>query len=85
MRQRSGCHVRRESVYSAAMTDDESQSIYIHDADRNRFHATWSRSMKSLIVTVGPSDPSGRKWRQVLLDPDQTQQLRDFLTETLPT
>ena len=41
--------------------------------------------MKSLIVTVGPSDPSGRKWRQVLLDPDQTQQLRDFLTETLPT
>jgi hypothetical protein len=40
--------------------------------------------MKSLIVTVGPPDPSRREWRQVLLDPDQAAQLRDFIATTHP-
>jgi hypothetical protein len=40
--------------------------------------------MKSLIVTVGPPDPSGREWRQVSLDPDQAAQLREFIAQTHP-
>ena len=65
------------------MADDELQPILLH-AEGNRLHATWSGSVKSLIVTVGPPDPSGLEWRQVMLAPDQASQLRDFLSETLP-
>jgi hypothetical protein len=66
------------------MADDERPLILLHDAEGNRFDATWSKSRRSLIVTVGPPDRTARKWRQVLLDPEQAEQLRDFLNETLP-
>jgi hypothetical protein len=64
--------------------DDHGRELLLRDADQTRFHAGWSKSKKSLIVTVGPPDPSGRRWRQILLSPEQAAQLRDFLTETLP-
>jgi hypothetical protein len=67
------------------MTANEQQpSFVVSDRDENRFDATWSRSMKSLIVTVGPPDPSGCEWRQVSLDPEQAAQLRDFIDRTHP-
>lgn len=59
-------------------------TMHILDRDGNRLDATWSKSMKSLIVTVGPPDPSGREWRQVSLDPDQAAQLQEFIAQTHP-
>jgi hypothetical protein len=64
--------------------DEQLPNMLTLDRDGNRFDATWSKSMKSLIVTVGPPDPSGREWRQVSLDPEQAAQLRDFINETHP-
>jgi hypothetical protein len=64
--------------------DKELPTMLVFERDGNRLDATWSRSMKSLTVTVGPPDPSGRKWRQVSLDPDQAAQLRDFIAQTHP-
>lgn len=63
----------------------ELPTMLMFDGDGNRLDLTWSKSMKSLVVTVGPPDPSGREWRQVLLDPDQAAQLRDFIAETHPS
>jgi hypothetical protein len=57
--------------------DEQLPDMLTLDRDGNRFDATWSKSMKSLIVTVGPPDPSGREWRQVSLDLEQAAQLRD--------
>ena len=62
--------------------DEQLPNMLTFDLEGNRLDATWSKSMKSLILTVGPPDPSGREWRQVLLDPDQAAQLRDFIGET---
>ena len=64
--------------------DERHPTLLIFDRDGNRLDATWSKSMKSLTVTVGPPDPSGRKWRQASLDPEQAAQLRDFIAETHP-
>jgi hypothetical protein len=64
--------------------NEELPTMLVYDRDGNRLDATWSRSMKSLIVTVGPPDPSGREWRQVSLDPDQAAQLREFIAQTHP-
>jgi hypothetical protein len=64
--------------------DEQLPNMLTFDRDGNRFDATWSKSMKSLIVTVGPPDPSGREWRQVSLDPEQAAQLRDLINETHP-
>ena len=68
----------------AMATDEQHPTILVFDRDENRLHATWSKSMKSLIVTVGPSNPAGREWRQVFLDPEQAAQLRDFIARTHP-
>jgi hypothetical protein len=59
-------------------------SFVVLDQEENRLDATWSKSMKSLIVTVGPPDPSARSWQQVLLNPDQVAELRDFIDRTHP-
>jgi hypothetical protein len=64
--------------------DEPAENFLAFDREENRFHATWSKSMKSLIVTVGPPDASGRDWRHVALDPDQVTQLRDFIDRTHP-
>ncbi len=64
--------------------DDQLPTMLVFDRDKNRLHAAWSKSMKSLMLTVGPPDPSGREWRQVSLDPDQAAQLRDFIGRTHP-
>ena len=64
--------------------DEELPAMLVFDRDENRLDATWSKSMKPLIVTVGPPDPSGREWRQVSLDPEQAAQLRDFIARTHP-
>jgi len=66
------------------MGDDQDLTLLVFDCEGNRLDAGWSKSMKSLIVTVGPPDPSGREWRQVALDPDQAAQLRDFIAATHP-
>ena len=72
--------------HTRAMAKDEQlPTMLTFDRDGNRLDATWSKSMKSLILTVGPPDPSGREWRQVLLDPDQAAQLRDFIAKTHPS
>jgi hypothetical protein len=66
------------------MTDEDTSGLLLFDRDGDRLHAVWSKSMRSLIFTVGPPDPSGSSWRQVSLDADQAAQLRDFITETHP-
>ena len=72
-------------LHTQAMAKDEQlPTMLVFDRDENRLHATWSKSMKSLMVTVGPPDPSGREWRHVSLDPDQVAQLRDFIDRTHP-
>jgi hypothetical protein len=68
----------------AMATDEQLPTMSVFDRDENRLDATWSRSMKSLIITVGPPDSSGREWRQVSLDPEQAAQLRDFIERTHP-
>jgi hypothetical protein len=65
-------------------TDEQHPTISLSDPDENRLDAIWSKSMKSLIVRVGPPDPSRREWRQLLLDPEQATQLREFSAETHP-
>ncbi|HMJ01160.1 MAG TPA: hypothetical protein VK488_15110 [Gaiellaceae bacterium] len=66
------------------MPDKETPTLLLFDRDGDRLHATWSKSMRSLMLTVGLPDPSGGNWRQVSLDADQAAQLRDFITETHP-
>jgi hypothetical protein len=65
-------------------SDDDLPTMLVFDRDGNRLHAGWSRSMKSLTITVGPPDPPGREWRQVSLDPEQAAELRDFIARTHP-
>jgi hypothetical protein len=73
------------TLHTRAMANDEQlPTMLVFDREGNRLDAGWSRSMKSLILTVGPPDPSGREWRQVSLDPDQAAQLRDFIAQTHP-
>jgi hypothetical protein len=64
--------------------NEEPPTMLVYDRDGNRVDLGWSKSMKSLIVTVGPPDASGREWRQVSLDPDQAAQLREFIAQTHP-
>lgn len=60
-------HMKDRSIGVIALEDDES----------GRFHATWSRSGKRLIVTV-----SSRGARaQVELRPEQVEALGSFLSE----
>ena|SRR5438132_3654764 len=66
------------------LRDDQLTTMLVFDRDEKRLDATWCKSMKSLIVTVGPPDPSGRESRQVFLDPQQAAQLRDFIAPTHP-
>jgi hypothetical protein len=80
----SGMHPE-PALHTRVMANDEQPpTMLVFDREGNRLDAGWSRSMKSLILTVGPPDPSGREWRQVSLDPDQAAQLRDFIAETHP-
>jgi hypothetical protein len=73
------------TLHTRAMANDEQlPTMLVFDREGNRLDAGGSRSMKSLILTVGPPDPSGREWRQVSLDPDQAAQLRDFIAQTHP-
>jgi hypothetical protein len=56
-------------LHTRAMAKDEQlPTMLVFDRDENRLHATWSKSMKSLMVTVGPPDPPGRAdqsfWRE---------------------
>jgi hypothetical protein len=64
--------------------DERPPSFVVFDRDENRLDATWSKSMKSLVITVGPPDPSARSWQQVSLDPDQVEELRDYIDRTHP-
>jgi hypothetical protein len=59
------------------MAGHERRVTQFDDPDGNRFHAVWSRSGKRLIVTV-----TGRAG-QVELDPDQAENLRQFLSATV--
>jgi hypothetical protein len=73
------------TLHTRAMANEgQLPTMPVFDREGNRLDAGWSRSMKSLILTVGPPDPSGREWRQVSLDPDQAAQLRDFIAQTHP-
>jgi hypothetical protein len=65
------------------MEREDRPVITLDDGERNRLHAVWSRSGKRLIVSVVPRG----KWdesAQVELDPEQVQELRAFLSDTLP-
>jgi hypothetical protein len=69
-------------AYSRAMPREERPVISLDDGERNQLHATWSRSGKRLIVTVRSG--KGHEAGQVELDSEQAEQLRAFLSETLP-
>jgi hypothetical protein len=56
------------------------RSITLDDEpQRRRLHATWSRSAKNLIVTVGT--PDFRSTEQVELSRQQVESLAAFLAE----
>jgi hypothetical protein len=64
------------------MPKDERPGIRLDDGESNHLTATWSRSWKHLIVAVTPHG----KWhegRQVALDAEQVERLREFLGESL--
>ena len=59
------------------MTKPERPTVLIEDAERKFVHATWSRSGKRVILSVGRSWGDGG---QVELTPDQASDLAAFLT-----
>ena len=64
--------------YLRGMTDENRSVVELDDAERNRLHATWSRSRKHLIVTVTKRGSSA----QVELTKDQVEALQRFLENT---
>jgi hypothetical protein len=57
------------------MSSDEGQTIRLDDDEGGHLHATWSRSGRRLIVTVGRGDQRA----QVELQQSQVEELARYL------
>jgi hypothetical protein len=62
--------------YVRAMASDEREAIRLEDEEGGHLHATWSRSRKRLVVTVGRRGERA----QVELLPVQVDALAHYLT-----
>ena len=65
------------------MAQNDRPTIVLDDDEGRRFHATWSRSGKRLIVTVFKSGHSDAH-QQVELRPEQADLLQEFLGQSGP-
>jgi hypothetical protein len=62
--------------YVRAMASDERETIRLEDDEGGHLQATWSRSGKRLILTVGRRG----EWAQVELRPVQVDELARYLS-----
>jgi len=64
------------------MSKQDRRVIVLDGRENSHLHAAWSRSGKHLIVTVSKTAWSDG-YQQVELRPDQLEELRDYLSETI--
>jgi hypothetical protein len=69
---------------TGTVSNDQRPEIQLDDAEGHRLHATWSRSRKRLILSVGRREAPQRT-EQVELDAEQAERLRLFIAEKRPT